>query len=311
MIEVQGLRKVYDGKAAISDVSFAISQGQIVGLLGLNGAGKSTVLKILGAMLMPTSGTATVGGYSVEHFPQDVRRLIGFLPDQPPLYDEMLVHDYLVFVAGLKGMSIRAAKVAADQAIERTNLTDVAWDSIESLSHGFRQRTGIAQAIVHRPKVVILDEPINGLDPLQIVEMRDLILSLRGEHTVLLSSHILSEITQTCDRILVIDRGRVSAEGSEDELRHRIKGRHNIAAEIALQDLSRIAEIKEKIERIVAVISTAIDGTRISIQADGDCRSEVARTIVDTGVGLTGLSREDDGLEHVFMKLVQKGAQNE
>ncbi|MEY4630410.1 MAG: hypothetical protein RIQ81_530 [Pseudomonadota bacterium] len=311
MIHVEKLRKVYDGRPAIEDVTFEIAQGQTVGLLGLNGAGKSTVLKILGAMLMPSSGTARVGGFSIEDSPQEVRRLIGFLPDQPPLYDEMSVRDYLKFVAGLKGITSAKAASAADAAIDRTNLADVANDPIESLSHGFRQRTGIAQAIVHQPKVVILDEPINGLDPLQIVEMRDLILALRGDHTIILSSHILSEITRTCDRIMVIDGGRVSAEGSEAELRSRMQGRHNIDVEIANPDHPAAARISGTLQGIKGVQEVSVQGHTISIQASDDCRSEIARAVVESGVGLNGLLRRDDGLESLFMKLVQKGAANE
>ncbi len=309
MIRVNGLRKLYGSKAAIDDVSFQIGTGEIVGLLGLNGAGKSTVLKILGAMLLPTSGTAEVGGYSVENDPHEVRKLIGYLPDQPPLYDEMQVRPYLEYVARLKGLAGRAAKAAADSAIDRTNLGSVAMSPLGSLSHGYRQRAGIAQAIVHNPKVVILDEPINGLDPLQIIDMRDLINSLRQDHTVILSSHILSEITRTCDRIMIIDRGCVTAQGSERELRERIHSRQSVTVELAGGDESGISNVAARLGNLDGVTNVQTSGRIITLQTSDDNRPAIARTVVESGtsygIGLAGLTRQDDGLESLFMKLVQ------
>ena len=309
MIRVNGLRKLYGSKAAIDDVSFQIGIGEIVGLLGLNGAGKSTVLKILGAMLLPTSGTAEVGGYSVENDPHEVRKLIGYLPDQPPLYDEMQVRPYLEYVARLKGLAGRAAKAAADSAIDRTNLGSVAMSPLGSLSHGYRQRAGIAQAIVHNPKVVILDEPINGLDPLQIIDMRDLINSLRKDHTVILSSHILSEITRTCDRIMIIDRGCVTAQGSERELRERIHSRQSVTVELAGGDESGISNVAARLGNLDGVTNVQTSGRIITLQTSDDNRPAIARTVIESGtssgIGLAGLTRQDDGLESLFMKLVQ------
>jgi len=308
MILVQGLRKIYDGKTAIDDVSFEIKKGEIVGLLGLNGAGKSTVLKILGAMLLPTAGTATVGGHSVEDEPHEVRKLIGYLPDQPPLYDEMAVRPYLEYVAGLKGLDRKTAKSAAGIAIERTNLTDVAWTPLGALSHGYRQRAGIAQAIVHNPKVVILDEPINGLDPLQIVEMRDLINALRQDHTVILSSHILSEITRTCDRIMIIDRGCVTAQGSERELRDRIHSRQTVSVELAGGDETEITALAARVAQIGGVTNVRASGRNITLQTSDENRPAIARLVVESGaasgIGLAGLTRLDDGLESLFMRLI-------
>lgn len=309
MIRVNGLRKLYGTKAAIDDVSFQIGTGEIVGLLGLNGAGKTTVLKILGAMLLPTSGTAEVGGYSVENDPHEVRKLIGYLPDQPPLYDEMQVRPYLEYVACLKGLAGRAAKAAADSAIDRTNLGSVAMSPLGSLSHGYRQRAGIAQAIVHNPKVVILDEPINGLDPLQIIDMRELINSLRKDHTVILSSHILSEITRTCDRIMIIDRGCVTAQGSERELRERIHSRQTVTVELAGGDESGISKVAARLGNLDGVTNVQTSGRIITLQTSDDNRPAIARTVVESGtssgIGLAGLTRQDDGLESLFMKLVQ------
>jgi len=216
MITVRGLSKYYAGEPAIEDVSFSIESGEIVGLLGLNGAGKSTILKILGCFLMPSGGSAEVSGHSIEDNPDLVRSVIGYLPDTPPLYNEMTVRKYLSYVAQLKDVKSDVDEHVRS-AMSQTNLDEVADVVIGNLSHGFRQRVGIAQAIVHRPKVLILDEPINGLDPVQIVEMRDLIISLKKKHTVILSSHILSEITKTCDRILIVDKGKLVAESSQLE----------------------------------------------------------------------------------------------
>jgi len=308
MVQVQGLRKVYGDKTAIDDVTFEIGQGEIIGILGLNGAGKSTVLKVLGAMLLPTSGEARVGGFSIEDEPDEVRKLIGYLPDQAPLYDEMPVKSYLEYIAGLKGLDAKTARLAAESAMARTNLENVAWSPLGSLSHGFRQRAGIAQAIVHSPKLVILDEPINGLDPLQIVEMRDLINSLREKHTVILSSHILSEITRTCDRILIIDRGRVTAQGSERELRERIHSRQTVvvelAGELAGSDGHSVDELVKRIEGIAGVTNVSVRGRLISLQTPDENRPVIARMVVESGIGLAALTRQDDGLESLFMKLV-------
>ncbi len=308
MIRVHNLRKVYEGKTAIDDVSFEIQKGEIVGLLGLNGAGKSTILKILGAMLLPTAGSAQVGGHSVEDEPHEVRKLIGYLPDQPPLYDEMPVGSYLEYVAGLKGLDRRTAKSAASAAIERTNLKEVAWSPLGSLSHGYRQRAGIAQAIVHNPKVVILDEPINGLDPLQIVEMRDLINGLRQDHTVILSSHILSEITRTCDRIMIIDRGCVTAQGSERELRDRIQSRQTVSIELAGGDDHGIQNLANQLGHIPGVTNVHTVGRNVTLQTSDENRPTIAKMVVEagaeSGIGLAGLARLDDGLESLFMRLI-------
>lgn len=305
LISAQGLCKYYDGYAAVEGVSFEIKEGEIVGLLGLNGAGKSTILKMLGSFLLPSAGTATVDGRSVEEDADKVREVIGYLPDTPPLYDEMRVVPYLQYVARLKNVCEKDVDAFVEDAIAKTNLQEVAWQPLGELSHGFRQRVGIAQALVHRPKVLILDEPINGLDPVQIVEMRDLILSLRGRHTVILSSHILSEITKTCDRILIIDRGRLVAEGNEAALEHawarnlrvqvEFKGGNDV--ESGLRSIPGIKELKT---------SPGHGGSiRILFECESDVRAQMATTIVSSGAALLEISREGDGLETVFMKLVK------
>ena len=217
MIEVKNLVKYYSSFKALDKVSFSVDQGQIVGLLGLNGAGKTSLLKILGTLQLPTSGQAFIDGTDVEQNPYLARTKIGYLSDVPALYKEMRVIDYLKFVAGIKDVEKSKINSYVDEAMEITNIKEVAKRRLFQLSHGFCQRVGVAQAIICKPKLLILDEPINGLDPIQIMEMRDLFLSLKQKHTVLLSTHIISEVTKTCDKILMIHKGRLVKECDSPE----------------------------------------------------------------------------------------------
>jgi len=310
LIEVDGLSKFYGSHAAVRDVSFKINEGEIIGLLGLNGAGKSTILKILGSFLLPSAGKALMAGFSVEDDSDQVRELIGYLPDRPPLYDEMRVVSYLRYVAKLKNVAQSTIDQRVTEVLKKTNLNDVAWQTLGELSHGYRQRVGIAQALIHNPRVIILDEPINGLDPIQIVEMRDLILSLRGKHTVILSSHILSEITRTCDRILIIDKGRLVAEGQEAELGKVYAKSMKVLAEV------RGAVPREKlnglkgVQRFIEVVGTAQDTRILKFECDGDLRAQISALLVKEGVELLEIGREGDGLEAVFMNLVKASKTN-
>src|SRR5207344_3299795 len=218
MIRANNLSKFYGGKRALGPVSFEINDGETVGFLGLNGAGKTTALRILACDLRPSAGTIEVGGVDAVAEPHEVRKRIGFLPENPPLYADMIVTDYLRFAGELRGMSKAEVKRRMPEVLEITDLGDAASDPIATLSHGFRQRVGVAQAIIHDPKFLILDEPTRGLDPVQIVEMRNLVHDLKQNHTVLISSHILTEISQTCDRMLVLDKGKLVGSGTEAEL---------------------------------------------------------------------------------------------
>ena len=306
MIEVSELCKYYGNHKAIDNISFHIEKGQIVGLLGLNGAGKSTILKILATFLAPTSGTIKMAKESYLDRIEAVRAMIGYLPDSPPLYKEMKVYDYLTFVAKLKGVSSSQLKKNLDRAISQTNLQSVTKVTLGHLSHGFCQRVGIAQAIIHDPKVLILDEPINGLDPLQIVDMRDLILSLKGHYTVILSSHILSEITKTCDKVLIIDKGKLVAEGYEADLQK--KSQSQMTLKVGFRgDLARAKACFSHLEGITkTAIEDGQDGYKATLKTNGDLRGQIARALCEASMDLTHLSREDEGLESLFMKLLAK-----
>lgn len=304
MIAVQSVSKWYGEKKAVDDLSFSIHEGEIVGLLGLNGAGKSTILKTLGTLTQPSFGEAFIAGISVRDEPHKVREKIGYLPDTPPIYEEMSVLSYLEFVAALKGVPSSKVKAAVAEAMSKTQLESVSERSLGELSHGFKQRTNIAQALVHRPKVLILDEPINGLDPIQIVEMRDLILSLKSHHTVLLSSHILSEITKTCDRILVIDQGRLVAEGTETELRAKADDSFVVELRVEHTSYEKHMELKAKLEKIVSVDHVEFENDSFFVRCLDDRRSEIAKLAVENGFGLLTLGRKEAELETLFLKLV-------
>ena len=305
MIEVSGLTKYYGEHAAVRDLTFAIQRGEVVGFLGLNGAGKTTTLRILGCVLLPTAGSVRIDSFDVEHNPHDIRKRIGFLPDQPPLYSEMRVGDYLSFVAQLRGVSSGEAEARVREAEDLTALSEVHREVIGELSHGYRQRVGVAQALVHRPSLLILDEPTSGLDPVQIVEMRALIRRLKGDRTVLVSSHILSEISQTCDRLLVIHDGALVAQGTEEQLSG---GRSGSFVEL---------EIRGGGEKALALIQLlpGVQSARLSREENGVATLRVegsaqlapllARTVVQGGLELLRLQPEAPALESIFLKLTR------
>jgi ABC-2 type transport system ATP-binding protein len=306
MIEVDKLSKYFGERAAIRDLSFSIAKGEVVGFLGLNGAGKTTTLRILGCLLLPTSGTVRVDGLEVTQNPYEIRGRIGFLPDQPPLYPEMTVGAYLAFAARLRQVPARETQARVAEAEEKTALRDMDGEVIGELSHGYRQRVGLAQAIVHKPALLILDEPSAGLDPAQIVEMRNLLHGLRGEHTVLISSHFLTEISQTCDRLLVIHNGELVGQGSEVELASAMGQGSAIEVEIR----GRAAGLAERLAAISTVSNareraSAENTTVFEIVASADVRADVARLLVSAGCDLLRLERSESRLESIFMNLTQ------
>jgi len=218
MIEVQELTKEFADHQAVRGISFSAAPGETIGFLGPNGAGKTTTMRMLTGFLPPTSGSASIAGFDVQETPAEVRARIGYLPETPPLYPEMTVDSYLLFVARLKGIPRKQLQPSCARALERTNLGEVRHRILGNLSKGFRQRVGIAQAIVHEPEVLILDEPTVGLDPRQIIEIRELIRNLAGDHTIILSTHILPEVAETCEKIVIIHEGRLTREATMSEI---------------------------------------------------------------------------------------------
>jgi ABC-2 type transport system ATP-binding protein len=309
VIEIQGLTKYYGDRKALGPVSFSIAKGEIVGLLGLNGAGKTTTLRILACDLLPSAGSVRVDGLDVVDHPDEVRARVGYLPDHPPLYDEMTVREYLVFAARLRGLSQGEAKKRLPEVIDAIQLSSVSDDVIGTLSHGFRQRVGIAQAIVHQPDLLVLDEPISGLDPVQIVEMRDLVRGLKQHHTTLISSHILSEISETCDRILVIRDGEIVASGTERDLSTRFLEQSQIVlvARGKTADVERLVGGVKGIKgvKMVEMGSQGADVATYEIDAQRDAREDVCRALVQGNIGVLEISRSERELESIFLRLAK------
>ena len=303
MIVVEDVSKYYGAHAAVSNLSFRIGEGEVAGLLGLNGAGKTTTLRILSGLLVPTSGVVEVNGINMADRPEQVRACLGFLPETPPVYGEMTVAKYLAFVARIKGIRGALDGALAD-ALEATDLRDVRNERINTLSHGYHRRVGIAQAIIHKPKLILMDEPTSGLDPVQVVHMRRLIRALRGKHTILVSSHILGEIHQLCDRIFVLQNGRIAAEGTEDELARRVAGTTRIVIEVRGTSTA-LDETLAGITQVVShkIIHEAEGWVTAQVELQSDVRDAVAQQLVAAGFGLRRLERVRLALENIFLEL--------
>lgn len=302
MIEVRELSRYYGTTPALRDVSFGIGEHQIVGVLGLNGAGKSTLLRILAGMLLPSTGSVRVDGIDAVDAPDSLRSRIGFLPETPPLYPEMRVRDFLRWSGQIKGRTKAEVDERLPSVLERCGIGHMAERVIDTLSHGYRKRVGIAQAIIHEPKLVILDEPVSGLDPAQIVEMRKVLRRLKQSCTVLVSSHILSEISQTCDRILVLHDGRLVADGTEDELSHRLGARSKLA--LSLRAEKRVVEqIFDSLEGLDSWEWGPQSGEtlRVEVEVARDVREELASALVEAGVGLRRMVEVENELEQMFL----------
>ena len=309
MIEVQSLSRFYGTHQAVKDVSFSISANEVIGFLGLNGAGKSTTLKVIAGLLPPSSGTVIVDGVDVSTAPTSFRARIGYLPEEPPLYKEMTVTEYLRFLGGLRGMASAQITARLPKVITLCQLTGQEHRVINELSHGYRKRVGIAQAIIHSPRLVILDEPISGLDPYQIVEMREVIKGLAAEATVLVSSHILSEISQTCDRLLVLGAGRLVAQGSEEELSGGASG--GVELELTLRgDRQTISSTINMVESVESVELTADDdGTCVvTVRMSTDQRESLVVALVGAGVGIRLINETRSELERIFLNLTKETA---
>lgn len=300
MIQVENLNKSYAGYQALYDVSFDVQKGEILGFLGPNGAGKTTTMRILTGYMPPSSGTARVDGYDVFENSIQVRKRIGYLPESVPLYTDMTVYDYLDFAARLRGVSDR--ETAVMNVIDATNIGIYADTLIAKLSKGFRQRVGIAQALVHNPEVLILDEPTIGLDPKQIIEVRNLIKSLGGEHTVILSTHILPEVSQVCTRVLIINEGKIVAEDTPERLSARVRGAEHIFLQVA-NPASNIPTELEKLRGVLGVRSKADGAYEIETTLGTDRRADIASLAVQRGWGVLELRPVGISLEEVFLKL--------
>ena len=308
MIEVEKLKKIYGSTTVIDDVSFTVEKGTILGFLGPNGAGKTTTMRILTGYIPATSGSAKIAGYDVHSSSMKVRQHIGYLPENPPLYPEMSVREFLAFVAKIKGVCAgdRPAKIKA--AMERCQITEKAKVIIHKLSKGYRQRVGIAQAIVHEPEVIILDEPTVGLDPRQIIEVRNLIKSLAGEKTIILSTHILPEVSMTCDRVTIINRGKVVAMNTPENLRQELEEGAGYQIEVEGDTSNLISELGS----IPGVGSVEIKSReahpersllRVTFTNHEEPGREIAATLVNQGLGLYEMKRIRPSLEDVFLQL--------
>jgi ABC-2 type transport system ATP-binding protein len=279
-----------------------VEQGEIVGLLGPNGAGKTTAMKILTCFLPPTSGRARVAGHDIFDEPLAVKRSVGYLPEDPPVYTELTVEEYLAYAGRLKGLSGAALKAARARTLEKCGLADVAGRLIGNLSKGYRQRVGLAQALIHNPKVLILDEPTVGLDPNQIIEIRGLIRDLAREHTVILSTHILPEVTATCQRIIIISEGKIVAVDSYENLAQQMGQSRRIHLKVRRPG----PEFADRLLALAGVLNVEPDaegGYRVESRLDQDLREEVARAAVESGAGLLELAGVAVSLEEVFLRL--------
>jgi len=317
MITVKDLTKRYARNTAVDHISFDVQKGQIVGFLGPNGAGKTTTMRMLTCFLPPTSGAAIVAGFDVLEQPLEVKKRIGYLPETPPLYPEMETAEYLAFVGRLKGLRGADLSKQVDYVCERCAVADVKNKLLGKLSKGYRQRVGLAQAIIHNPDVLILDEPTAGLDPKQINETRDLIKSLAGDHTIILSTHILPEVEQTCEQVIIINKGKLVATDSVHNLQNRARGAESVLLEIAGRngDLDRTV-VERRLAQVAGVSRAQFKtshGNRNVFEVEsqkGFVRGDLARAVVEAGWDLNELKPAAMSLEEIFLQLTGAEAQS-
>jgi len=314
MIEVERLTKRYGPTLAVSDVSFEVQKGEVLGFLGPNGAGKTTTMRVITGYLLPSEGRVRVAGYDVVEEPLETKRRTGYLPEAPPVYPDMTVVEYLAFVARIKGVPRRESKKRIEEVREKCALTDVGHRQIGKLSRGYRQRVGLAQALIHNPEVLILDEPTAGLDPKQIIETRELIKKLAGQHTVVLSTHILPEAAKTCQRVVVINEGKVVAVGAPEELTKRLLGYGTVLLTVE----GPAAEVLDRLQRVGGVNwvepreSSDLHVTyEIHSEKGKDVRPELARAVVESQWKLLELKASGLSLEDIFLKLTTKDLSEE
>jgi len=304
VIEVKHLTKRYGPVTAVDDVSFNVERGEILGFLGPNGAGKTTTMRMLTGYMPPSEGTAVVAGYDVLEQPIEAKRRIGYLPETPPLYPDMTVLEYLLFVARIKGVPRREIKTRVGEMMQRTHVADMANRHCGKLSKGYRQRVGLAQALMHNPDVLVLDEPTAGLDPKQIIETRQLIRGFAGDHTIILSTHILPEVSQTCQRVVIINKGKVVAVDTPDNLTARLRGSETMYVQVDAPG----ADAAETLRRVAGVTRVSIADTKehvigfeVDSEAGRDVRRDLAASVVRQGWGLLEMRPMRMSLEEVFL----------
>ena len=302
MINVVNLTKLYAEQEAISNITFNVKEGEVLGFLGPNGAGKTTTMRILTGYIKASSGEASVAGYDVLSQSLEARRCIGYLPENNPLYLNMTVRSFLKFVTEINGIPKKECKKAVDRSIEKCWLEDVQGRIIGRLSKGYRQRVGIAQAIVHNPKILILDEPTIGLDPKQIIQVRQMIRELRQSHTLIISTHILPEVSMTCDRALIINKGKFVAMGTPDNLINRLRGENQIYLEARAPE----EKLEKKLANFNGITKVSRNGNGLLLSSDpgDDLRPQLAKLIVDNGWDLLEMRPKSFSLEDVFLELV-------
>jgi ABC-2 type transport system ATP-binding protein len=309
MIKVEGLTKRYARQVAVKNISFEVGQGEIVGFLGKNGAGKTTTMRVLTCFLPPTAGKASVAGFDVLDQSLEVKKRIGYLPETPPLYPEMEISTYLTFVAKLKGIPSGDIKNRVDEVCERTAISDVKHTIIGKLSKGYRQRVGLAQAIIHNPPVLILDEPTSGLDPQQQREARQLIASLSGDHTIILSTHILSEVEQSCSKVIIINNGEIVASDTVANLHNRRRATESVRIEVSGAPVNQVRQRLEQVPGVASVVSRdsrdGLESFEVHSLENSSVRPELARAIVQSGWNLTELRSVGESLEEIFLELTK------
>ena len=315
MIKVEGLTKRYARNVAVDHISFEVEKGQIVGFLGPNGAGKTTTMRMLTCFMPPTEGTAEVAGFDIQENPMEVKKRIGYLPESPPVYPEMEVIEYLDFVGRIKGVPKSGLKSRIDEVMEKCAVTDVRTKEIGKLSKGYRQRVGLAQAILHNPAVLILDEPTSGLDPNQIIETRDLIkgLAKAGAHTIILSTHILPEVEATCERVIIIAKGKLVATDTVENLTSRLRGSETVSVEVLPREGAGdgwIGDVQQRLEQVSGVgrvIRRESKEGRAQFTVESltgrHIRPELARAVIEGGWQLNELHALGLSLEEIFLQL--------
>ncbi len=313
MIEVEHLTKRYGPVTAVQDVTFQVHKGEILGFLGPNGAGKTTTMRVLTGYMPATEGRVAVAGHDVFEHPVEAKRRTGYLPETPPLYPDMTVREYLQFVAKIKGVPAGERKARVEKVMARTWVADMAGRACGKLSKGYKQRVGLAQALIHNPDVLILDEPTAGLDPKQIIETRRLIKELAGDHTIILSTHILPEVSQTCDRVVIINKGRVVAVDTPDNLTRRLRGSETMFVQVDSADAAASGEALARVPGVVRV--TQAEGAEAAFEVESeagrDVRRDLARAVVSGGHSLLELRPMRVSLEDIFLSLTTEEQKEE